>query len=480
MRKILLNIVLSLGAGFLGGYSFFYFNPPVSPQFQKTEFTESDSNGIATFTSTPSRSAIYENIDFSNASKISTECVVYIKTISKQDVERYSWFDMYFYNRQPQRRVAGSGSGVIFSKDGFIVTNNHVIDGADEIEVIFNKKSYRAELIGTDPSTDLALLKIDGKNLPFIKVASSKTLNVGEWVLAVGNPFNLQSTVTAGIVSAKGRRINILEDIFPIESFIQTDAAINPGNSGGALVNLDGHLVGINTAILSRTGSYAGYGFAVPSDIVTKVVSDLKQYGEVQKAFIGAEVVDLDEDLSNQLGTSDLDGVVVTFIEPEGAAAQVGIEKGDIIVEINENKINSRALFDEQLGFYRPGDKIKIKYKRGKENYVKDIILTNVEGTTGIVKKITYNAEKLGATFEVVPKMERTRLGIESGIRVKQVERGLINNMDIKEGEVIVAINNYKIEKPEDLEEILIRIRGRVIVEVIDRDNKKRYYSYRF
>ncbi|MBX2843325.1 MAG: trypsin-like peptidase domain-containing protein [Flammeovirgaceae bacterium] len=387
---------------------------------------------------------------------------------------------MYFYNRQPQRKVAGSGSGVIFSKDGYIVTNNHVIDGADEIEVIFNKKSYQAKLIGTDPSTDLALVKIDAKNLPFIKVASSKELNVGEWVLAVGNPFNLQSTVTAGIVSAKGRRINILEDIFPIESFIQTDAAINPGNSGGALVNLEGDLVGINTAILSRTGSYAGYGFAVPSDIVTKVVRDLKQYGEVQKAFIGAEVVDLDEDLSNQLGTNDLDGVVVTFIEPEGAAAGVGIEKGDIIVEINENKVNSMALFDEQLGFHRPGDKIKIKYKRGKENYVKDVILTNVEGTTGIVKKITYNAEKLGATFEVVPKMERTRLGIESGIRVKQVERGLIHNMDIKEGEVIVAINNYKIEKPEDLEEILIRIRGRVIVEVIDRDNKKRYYSYRF
>ncbi|MBT28702.1 MAG: serine protease, partial [Thalassobius sp.] len=411
MKNIIINGILSLVGGFIGAYIFSinqFHSPSDQPENTQGEFVNytsdntDSSNNLPAFTSSR-RVNINELEDFSDASRISTECVVYIRTISGQEYERYSWFDLFFNNRMNERRVVGSGSGVIFSADGYIVTNNHVIDEANKIEVIYNRKTYEAELIGTDPSTDLALLKINGNSLPHINVSSSRNLEVGDWVLAVGNPFNLNSTVTAGIVSAKGRRINILEDIFPIESFIQTDAAINPGNSGGALVNTKGELVGINTAILSRTGSYAGYGFAVPSDIVTKVVNDLIKYGEVQKAFMGVDVLELDEDLSNKLGADDLKGVAVSVIEPSGAASTAGMQKGDIIVQIDNFPINTKADYDEILSYHKPGDKLTVKYKRENKTVVKDVILTNIDGTTGIAKKIVYNAEKIGATFEVVP-----------------------------------------------------------------------------
>ncbi len=491
MKQIFLNIFISLSCGFLGAYLFSInaanFNTYLLPENEKetlVSFTSNDSSAedqTAVTYAKPSRSAVTDLEDFSEASEVSTQCVVYIRTISGQEYERYSWFDLFFNNRGNGRQVMGSGSGVIFTADGYIVTNNHVIDDANKIEVIYNKKTYEAQLIGTDPSTDLALLKIEAKDLPHIKVASSRTLDVGDWVLAVGNPFNLNSTVTAGIVSAKGRRINILEDIFPIESFIQTDAAINPGNSGGALVNMKGELVGINTAILSKTGSYAGYGFAVPSDIVSKIVNDFIKYGEVQKAFMGVEVVEVDEDLSNRLGTKDLEGVAVSLIEDGGAADKAGLRKGDIIIQMDDFTINTKADYDEVLSYHKPGDKISVKYKRDNKTVSKEVVLTNIEGTTGIVKKIVYNAEKIGATFEVVPKLERNRLGIESGIRIGSVERGgLIYNMDLEEDFIILSINNYMIDSPEDLEEILVKIRGRVVLAFLDDEGRKKFYSYRF
>ena len=290
--------------------------------------------------------------DFIEASKITTKSVVYIKTLSQN---RYgsTWMDWFFGEGVGQ--AISSGSGVIYSRDGFIITNNHVVNDADNIEVIIGKKAYEATLIGADPASDLAVLKVETEGIPAIKFGRSQNVQVGEWVLAIGNPFNLTSTVTAGIVSAKGRELNIMKSIFPIESFIQTDAAINPGNSGGALVNLNGELIGINTAILSKTGSYAGYGFAVPSDIVKKVVEDLIKYREVQKAFFGAEVLDIDTEIATKLDTDDYSGVVLSYVHDDGAASKIGMKKGDVIIKINAQAINSRSQFEEILSYHSPG-----------------------------------------------------------------------------------------------------------------------------
>jgi S1-C subfamily serine protease len=271
---------------------------------------------------------------------------------------------MFFNGNGRENRVVGSGSGVIFSKDGYIMTNNHVINNAEKIEVVHNKRTYQAKIIGIDASTDLALLKIESNNLPAIKLTLSTAIEVGDWVVAVGNPFNLNSTVTAGIVSAKGRDIGVLKGQFPLESFIQTDAAINPGNSGGALVNLKGELVGINTAILSQTGSYSGYGFAVPSDIVSKVYNDLKQFGQVQKAFIGVDVADVTEEKLNILSLKEITGVYITYIEENGAADKGGLQKNDVILKINGKTISSKSSFDEQLSYYKPSDKVTLQISR--------------------------------------------------------------------------------------------------------------------
>jgi S1-C subfamily serine protease len=375
-----------------------------------------------------------------------------------------------------------SGSGVIFSKDGFIVTNNHVIEDADQIEVIHNKSSFTAKLIGTDPSTDLAVLKIDSKNMPAIPLGSSKTLKVGEWVIAVGNPFNLTSTVTAGIVSAKGRDINILQGKFPLESFIQTDAAINPGNSGGALVNRSGELVGVNTAILSKTGSYAGYGFAVPVDIVKKIVKDLIEYGEVQKAFFGAEVVDLDQDLIQRfdlnIDQNDLSGVVISYIQNEGAATSIKMKEGDVILKINNYKIDAKSEFDEIIGYHSPGEEITVTYKRDNEVSVKKMILTNREGTTGILKREIYSSQLLGADFETVSKVELDQLGLENGVKVFNIKQGLMNQVGMKEEFIIMRINRNDIKSPERLTGILEKIRGRVLIEGVN--SRGRYENYSF
>lgn len=284
MKRTLKVIALGFFSGISGAYTFTLFQPDLQISYpQELVYNMPQADYVNYYP--PSKSAdMPSDVNFVEASKKSTSSVVYIKSTSEASYGRENPFDWFFEGKQGQ--AVSSGSGVIFTQDGYIVTNNHVIEKSSKIEIIHNKRIYEAELVGTDPSTDLAVLKIDAQNLPNIKIGSSKDVAVGEWILAVGNPFNLTSTVTAGIVSAKGREINILKGKFPIESFIQTDAAINPGNSGGALVNTSGELIGINTAILSRTGTYNGYGFAVPVDIVKKIVMDLIEYGEVQKAFL--------------------------------------------------------------------------------------------------------------------------------------------------------------------------------------------------
>lgn len=416
--------------------------------------------------------------DFVMASEKSTQSVVFIKTVNEIEYRSGHWMDWFFQPRASQ--AISSGSGVIFSNDGYIVTNNHVIDEADGITVIHGKDAYEAELIGTDPSTDLAVIKINTTGLPAITLGKSQEVNVGEWALAVGNPFNLTSTVTAGIVSAKGRNINILRDKFPIESFIQTDAAINPGNSGGALVNIRGELIGINTAILSRTGSYAGYGFAVPVDIVNKVFNDLKTYGEVQKAFLGAEYLDIDSDIKRRMELESTDGVIITDVREGWSADQAKIKKGDVVLAINGRPIDSKANLEELIAYYYPGDKVEITLRRDEDVIKRSLTLTNREGTASVITKSTYLAESLGVLFESVPKLEQEVLGISNGVRVVDIRSGFFRRLDIPEGFIITKINNVEIEDAEELASILERIRGKVIISGVDTNGRKVYYPYMF
>ena len=418
-------------------------------------------------------------LDFTTASANSTKSVVFIQTSSEIEYRRGGWMD-WFFEARPQERV-GSGSGVIMSQDGYIVTNNHVVEGADKIKVIHGKKSYTGELVGRDPSTDLAVIKVDANDLPAIEVANSSEVQVGEWVLAVGNPFNLESTVTAGIVSAKGRNINILKDRFPIESFIQTDAAINPGNSGGALVNINGELIGINTAILSRTGSYAGYGFAVPSDIVVKVYNDFKRFGEVQKAYIGADYIDVDTEIASKLELQDMGGVIVAYVQEDGAARESGIKKGDVIREVNGMEIKGKASLEEIIGNSYPGDELNVSVLRDGKSLSKQLTLTNKEGTTDLLTSRTYYSDFLGAKFEPLPKVERDLYGIEYGIKVVEYNKsGFFARLDIPEGFIITTVNNSPIESPEEFAKIIERIRGNVIISGITERGRKVYFPYRF
>ena len=464
-------ILIAFISGIAGAFLYNFLNPAKSYYVNSPE--QNSSHELASLKNLQSTSI---NEDFTVASSQCTRNVVFINTLSQQTTS--SWFDMYFGGGTQQ--VEGSGSGVIYSADGYIITNNHVIDKSTKIEVVHEKKTYQAKIIGTDASTDLALLKIEAQNLPAVKLGVSKELRIGEWVLAVGNPFNLTSTVTAGIVSAKGRNINIVNSQFPIESFIQTDAAINPGNSGGALVNVRGELIGINTAILSKTGSYTGYGFAVPVDIVKKIVKDLIKYGEVQKPFFGAEVDELSTTYSDKLKLDNLDGVIASYIQKDGAAEKMGLKKNDIILKLNDFDINSKGSFDEYLSYFSPGDKIKVVYKRENKILEGFLTLTNREGTTEVLKRETFKSESLGADFEILSKVEKEKLGITNGIRIVKVGNGLVRRLSLSEGFIITSINKVSIGTPEEAVEILEKIRGRVIIEGITSNGQRGYYSYYF
>ena len=303
-------------------------------------------------------------------------------------------------------------------------------------------------------------------------------MKTGEWVIAVGNPFNLTSTVTAGIVSATGRNINIVNSQFPIESFIQTDAAINPGNSGGALVDLKGNLVGINTAIYSQTGSYAGYGFAVPSNVVNKVVKDILEFGEVQRPFLNAGIKDIDAKLAGQLHQSSIRGVYVEDVGNGGAAAKGGLQEGDVILKIEGFEVNSKSLFEERLSYFRPGDKIKLSIWRKNEPKEITIVLTNREGTTEALRKQSITSVSLGADFEVVSKVERDKLQIESGIKISNIRNGLIRNMNLPEGFILTSINKVKLSSAEDAIRVLESNKGNLVIEGVNPNGSKAYYSF--
>lgn len=381
--------------------------------------------------------------------------------------------------RGGQSPSMASGSGVIISDDGYIVTNNHVIDKAEKIEVTLDdNRTYEAQLVGSDPTTDLALLKINEQNLPFIKYGSSDIVRVGEWVLAVGNPFEFNSTVTAGIVSAKARNIGILRDKnrMQIESFIQTDAAVNPGNSGGALVNLKGELIGINTAIYAPTGAFAGYSFAVPVSLVKKVMDDLLEFGVVQRALLGVEIRDVNASMAKDKGIKDLQGVYILGVNDGSAAADAGLKEGDVITEIDGVKVNNTAQLQEQIARHRPGNKIDLSYTRGGSEKSTNVILKSINGDIEVVKeRAGLNLE--GATFSEVNTSLKKKLGINGGVRVTELKNGKWKDAGIKENFIITAIDKSSVKTVDDLKRILKSKKGGMLVEGIYPDGQKAFYG---
>lgn len=425
--------------------------------------------------------------DFVAVSELANPTVVHIKTtIGKSGAQQEFIDPFHFFDQRmfPQMPAEATGSGVIITADGYIATNNHVIDGAEKIEVtLFDKRSYEAELVGKDPETDLALLKISEKGLNFLPFGNSDDLKVGEWVIAVGNPFNLTSTVTAGIVSAKGRNINLLRsenNEYAVENFIQTDAAVNPGNSGGALVNTRGELVGINTAIASKTGSFAGYSFAVPVNIARKVLDDLLRFGEVKRAILGVRIQDINAELAEQKGISELKGVYIPEVINGGAADKAGIKEGDVLLSVNGIAVNKASELQEQISKYHPGDKVKVILLRGGKSKEVDVILRSKTGEDKIVSESRQESASFGgASFENLTREEKQALGITNGVRIKKVGKGMFASRNVEEGFVITHIDKTKVNNVQDLMNQLKTRKGAVLLEGVDRNGSYEAYAIR-
>jgi Do/DeqQ family serine protease len=435
-------------------------------------------------------------VDFTETAKKVLDAVVHIRS-TQTSIDKNSdmlprelpdFFRDFFGDRfqmpenMPQQPMYGSGSGVIIDAKGHIVTNNHVINNATELEVtLHDNETYKATVIGADPTTDIALLQIKGDNLQYLSFVDSDEVEIGEWVLAIGNPYSLYSTVTAGIVSAKARNININPEKLAVESFIQTDAAINPGNSGGALVNLDGKIVGINTAIASRTGSYSGYGFAIPSNIVSKVVADLLKYGSVQRGMLGVTIRTMTGGLAKEKEMNFIKGVWVENVGEDSAAEKAGIEAGDIITEVDGIKVATSPRLQEIIAQHRPGDKLSIIVNRkGKEKDFK-VTLENVKGTTDITKK--ENVEMLnylGADFETLDKETAKKLNLDGGVRVVNLYPGLLRqSTQMRPGYIITHIDGKKVTNIKELVAILENKKGGVMLEGIYEDTPgKQYYAF--
>lgn len=451
MKKIMLNIFTAFtgGAIALGAYTVF---GPSKIQYQIVE-KESPKPLYSSYIPNSEN-----NIDFTNAAENSVNAVVHIKTVASVQTRQYADpFEQFFFGSpfgNPQRQMPrmGSGSGVIISDDGYIITNNHVVFNAEQIEVTLNnKKTYTAKIVGTDPNTDLAVIKIDETNLPTIPFGNSNELRLGEWVLAVGNPFNLTSTVTAGIVSATGRNIDIIRENYKIESFIQTDAVVNPGNSGGALVNTRGELVGINTAIQSHTGSFEGYSFAIPANLARKIAQDIIEFGSPQRGLLGVNIRDIDSKFAKERSISNLDGVWVDGVLEGSAGAEGGIQKGDIILKINDIDINSAATMQENLGMYRPGDVLHITILRDDKELVKKVKLKNVESSVKTTASAAEVNKTLGASFEKADAKDLKKLGLSNGVVVKEVTNGKMRIAGIRPGFIITEANGKKVDSVEDL-----------------------------
>lgn len=422
--------------------------------------------------------------DFTAAATSATPAVVHIKTKIKGSTvsskNRNPFGDMFgdddpffqFFGGPRSYSIPdqqASGSGVIMSADGYIITNNHVIDGASDINVtLSNRKSYKGTVIGTDPNTDLAVIKIDGSNLPYMMLGNSDDVKLGQWVMAVGYPLNLDVTVTAGIVSAKARSIGINKSDRAIESFIQTDAAVNPGNSGGALINTEGELIGINSAIASPTGSYAGYSYAIPVNIVKKAVNDLINFGAVQRAYMGINYTPdiASDEQKKQMGVKDGPGIYVTGIATDGAAKAAGIQKGDFVTKLNNVEVNTGSELQEQIARYKPGDKISVTYIRdGKENTT-SLTLKNKSGNYEVVKTETV-FDDLGGTLVTIDKQTAKKNDVTGGVQVQKLGNGPLKNTRIQEGFIITSIDGQDVNSVDDLKNILNNSKGTVRLEGI-------------
>lgn len=437
------------------------------------------------------------NFDFSAAAEKTMPAVVHIRSTitssvqtqgNQQIPEQFRDFFGPFFRQGPsdQQPAMGSGSGVIINPKGYIVTNNHVVKDASDIDVtLSDNRSYKAKVIGTDPTTDVALIKIDETDLPSVSLFNSDDVKVGEWVLAVGNPFNLESTVTAGIVSAKGRSINILNTAGPndstnaaIESFIQTDAAVNPGNSGGALVNLNGDLVGINTAIASPTGSYSGYAFAVPANIVSRVVEDLMAYGTVQRGMLGVQINNINSAFARDKGLNVNAGAYVAAVQDGTAAKTAGIHNGDVITAVDDHQVSNTAELIGYIGSKRPGDKVAVKVNRGGETKEFEVVLKNKNGTTDIIKEEKPEImTTLGADLSTVDSPTLKKMGLRAGVQVKALHAGkLRSETDIQEGFVITKIDGKSVSSVDDVTRKLENRSGGVLIEGMYPNSPKVYY----
>lgn len=433
-------------------------------------------------------------LDFTQTAAIATKAVVFIRSTQDAGAQRQQQpqtldpFEQFFGPRQQQQGPSqSSGSGVIINDSGYIVTNNHVVEDADFVEVtLADNRTFKAEVIGTDPDTDLALIRINEKGLPYLSFVDSDKSKVGEWVLAVGNPFNLNSTVTAGIISAKGRNINILnrgsqEGNTAIESFIQTDAAINPGNSGGALVNLDGGLLGINTAIASPTGAYSGYGFAVPSNIVSKIVEDLIEYGIVQRGWLGVSIGSVNSQLVKEFDLSVNEGAYVSGFAENSSAKEAGIKEGDVVTKIDETTIKTSAELIEYIGRHRPGDKVNVLVNRKGKEVTIPVILKKRDGEVGTIKPEERSGfASLGLEIEEVDAKVLKKLDIKSGVRVTELGNGKLSKYtDIREGFIITKVNEEPVSNVKQFNELLKKKKaGELIILTGTYEDFPREYNY--
>ncbi|MEQ9424402.1 MAG: Do family serine endopeptidase [Cyclobacteriaceae bacterium] len=434
--------------------------------------------------------AVPDGLNFVHAAEVTMPSVVHIRstfngsghTASRNPLDEMfrDYFGDRFREREgQQRRGRSTGSGVIISGNGYIVTNNHVIDNADDIEVLLNdNRTYAAKIVGTDPTTDLALLKIEESNLPYLTFGDSDDLRIGEWVLAVGNPFEFRSTVTAGIVSQKARNINILRDRsgLQIEAFIQTDAAVNPGNSGGALVDLKGRLVGINTAIATHTGSFEGYSFAVPASLVNKIMDDLLEFGVVQRALLGVNITDVNAQLAEDQGLEILTGIFIMRVNEGSAAFDAGIQEGDVITKVGDVDVKNVAELQEQIARRRPGDKVEITYVRDGD--LKSVLTTlkNTQGNTEIVE--ARNSVVIeGATFEEISAEEQEALGIDGGAKLSDVGNGKWSDAGIDEGFIVTSIDKQVIRNVQDLRNALLNKSGGTLIEGIYPNGDEAFYG---
>jgi serine protease Do len=476
MKKSLVTFAAALAGGLIAMAAYHFVIKPNTSQFA---WNNNVPGTFANYVGMPGPGG-----DFVVAAERTVNSVVHVKTEIK--TQSYDPWGGFFGYQQPQTQMA-SGSGVIISADGYIITNNHVIDGAEKVTVTLNNnKNYEAILVGKDPSSDIAVLKIDESNLPSIAWGNSDAVHIGQWVLAVGNPFELTSTVTAGIVSAKGRNINIIgegkgSEVLPVESFIQTDAAVNPGNSGGALVNTNGELIGINTAIASRTGSYAGYSFAIPASIAKKVAEDIIEFGNVQRGFLGVQISAVTEEQAKEADLPVVSGVYINNVTAGGAAESAGLEAGDIILKVADYPVSTVPQLQEQISKFRPGNKVNlVVWRNGKEKNF-DVELKNKSGKAELENFEEIAAESissLGAEFSAPSESECKALRIQGGAKVGVLSTGKLRSAGVKTGFIVTKVDGVQVTSPEQLQSLLKSKSGGILLEGVYPNGTRAYYGF--